>query len=195
MGRLTKEDILNEIRRTAKENGGVPLGKRRFEKETGIKPYDWGKYWARFGDAQREAGFEPNTLITAYDIEFLLEKFVGLARELGRFPTSGELLVKSNSDPDFPHAHTIQRRLGNKKEAATKILEYAEQKGYRDVAGMCKATIEKLQEEKRKKNPALAKLLARFILRSQVGITRLEKRVIPCGVAVNFESNCQRSYS
>jgi hypothetical protein len=50
---MTKEEILNEIRRTAKENSGKPLGQNRFLKETGINPYDWGKYWARFGDAQK----------------------------------------------------------------------------------------------------------------------------------------------
>ena len=74
MSHLTKQDILNEIKRTAKENGGKPLGVSMFEKETGIKPYDWGQYWARFGDAQEEAGFTPNTLQTSYDDDFILEK-------------------------------------------------------------------------------------------------------------------------
>ena len=66
MANITKQDILEAIRRTAKENGGVPLGRGRFEKETGIKPYDWGKFWSKLGDAQREAGFDPNTFNAAY---------------------------------------------------------------------------------------------------------------------------------
>ena len=45
----TRQDILDAIQKTAKKNGGKPLGAARFEKETGVKPYDWGKYWARFG--------------------------------------------------------------------------------------------------------------------------------------------------
>ena len=57
---MAKQEILNTIRQTAKQNGGKPLGVARFGKETGINPYDWGKYWARFGDAQKEAGFTPN---------------------------------------------------------------------------------------------------------------------------------------
>ena len=60
---MTKEHIIGEIRRTANANGGVPLGWRRFEEETGIKYHDWyGKFWASWGDAVREAGFEPNRL-------------------------------------------------------------------------------------------------------------------------------------
>ena len=83
----TKQDIIDAIRCTAKENGGKPLGVARFEKETGINPYDWGKYWARFGDAQKEAGFAPNQMQGAYDIDFLIEKTINLSRKLHKFPT------------------------------------------------------------------------------------------------------------
>ena len=63
---VSKEKIIEEIKRTAKENGGKPLGMARFEKETGIKIYDWKRYWARFGEAQKEAGFLPNQLQGPY---------------------------------------------------------------------------------------------------------------------------------
>jgi hypothetical protein len=46
--RVTKEHILKEIKRTALENGGKPLGKKKFETETGIRESDWsGIYWVR----------------------------------------------------------------------------------------------------------------------------------------------------
>jgi hypothetical protein len=38
---VTKAQILAEISRTAKENGGTPLGVDRFSVEAGIKEMDW----------------------------------------------------------------------------------------------------------------------------------------------------------
>lgn len=146
MDRISKQDILDAIRRTAKENGGAPLGVRRFEKDTGIKPYDISRYWARFSDAQQEAGFSSNALSSAYDMEFLLEKIIALMRELGRYPTDGDLLFKSNRDPNFPSTKPF-RRLGNKKDAAKKIYEYAAQKGYDDILELCKKVIENSKEK------------------------------------------------
>jgi hypothetical protein len=84
---ITKEHILCEIRRTATANGGAPLGLDRFFAETGIKSSDWhGKVWARWGDALKEAGFQPNQLNAARTNEDLLNNLAGLVRELGRFP-------------------------------------------------------------------------------------------------------------
>jgi hypothetical protein len=81
-----KRKSLQAIRLTTQANGGVPLGIAKFQDQTGITKTDWGKYWARFGDAQREAGFEANTLNTAFDDDYLFEKYIAFARELGRVP-------------------------------------------------------------------------------------------------------------
>lgn len=87
---MDKAHILAEIQRTATANCGKALGKLRFENETGIKPQDWyGKYWARWGDALCEAGFQPNSMQDAYNLEYLMEQLVVFIRELGRFPTDG----------------------------------------------------------------------------------------------------------
>ncbi|ODR99160.1 hypothetical protein AUC68_03800 [Methyloceanibacter methanicus] len=135
---FSKKHILDEIRRTATENGGVPLGRERFARETGIKPYYIEKYWARLSDAQREAGFEPNSLQGGYDADFLLEKFVDLIRELGQVPTQAALRVKHSSDDTFPSPHTFAARLGRRGDLIQKALAHCEERsGYEDAARLC----------------------------------------------------------
>ena len=88
----SKRYIIKEIRRTAEKNGGVPLGMITFYKATGITIADWrGKLWLRWSDAVKEAGYPPNKKSGPYDEEMLIEKFIGLMRELGHFPLSTEL--------------------------------------------------------------------------------------------------------
>jgi hypothetical protein len=107
---MTKQHIIEEIRRTAKTNGGVPLGVDRFLKETGIRESDWrGKFWIRWSDAVREAGFKPNQKQTAIDDAVLLEKLIGLIRELGHFPVAAEIRMKDTQDPAFPNLKTFAR--------------------------------------------------------------------------------------
>ena len=76
---MKKDHILSEIKRTAEENGGIPLGRSRFEAETGINQSDWfGKLWSKWSDAVKEAGYTPNQMQSAYDSNFLLSnKIVG----------------------------------------------------------------------------------------------------------------------
>jgi hypothetical protein len=111
---VTKDHILREIRRTAEENGGVPLGRVRFFTATGIGNSDWlGKIWARWGDALREAGFKANEPQGAYDEDNLLEAYIRLARELGRFPVEAELRMQRRRDANFP-SHSTFRKFGGR---------------------------------------------------------------------------------
>ena len=71
---MTKQFILDEIKRTAAENGGAPLGHRKFAKETGIREVDWcGKHWTRWSDALLEAGQNPNSFMASSDEDFLVD--------------------------------------------------------------------------------------------------------------------------
>lgn len=143
MSHLTKKDILNEIRRTAEENDGSPLGMARFGKETGIKKYEWKKYWARFGDAQKEAGFSPNKLQGAYEDEFIFEKVIGVIRKLDKFPTYDELRIERTCDSEFPSRNAFFR-FGPKQEFAKKILQYVTNKnGYEDIVALCEPVLKK----------------------------------------------------
>ena len=136
---MNKQHILDEIVRTAKENGGLPLGKGRFFKETGIKDSDWyGKYWSRWGDAVEEAGFSPNQLNAAHPEEHLILKYAGLTRRLGRLPVSGELRLECRSDPSFPSHSTFSNRFASKSQLVSKVLEYCRSRSeLTDVAKIC----------------------------------------------------------
>ena len=139
---MPKQHVLDEIRRTARENDGKPLGRQAFTKQTGIKDCDWyGKLWTRWGDALQEAGFAPNQLRTAFDESYLVRRLIELMRELQppRFPVVGDLRIKARSTPGFP-SHTAFTRLGSKSERAAKVAAYcAATGGLHDIAVLCGA--------------------------------------------------------
>lgn len=138
---MDKQHIIDEIKRTATANGDVPLGTDRFAKQTGIKWSDWqGRYWVRWSDAVREAGFEPNQLSQAHDDDFLICKLIDLTRELGHFPVQGHLRIKSRQSKDFPSVGAF-RRLGTKRELIDKVAEYCRHNiGFDDVLTICEQT-------------------------------------------------------
>lgn len=128
---MDKQNIINEIKRTAKGNGGKPLGAQRFSQATGIKECDWlGKHWARWGDAVSEAGYEPNSMQGSYSDEYIIQKFVSLIVELDKYPVATEIKIKARHDKSFP-SHTVFSRVGKKHELARKVVEYC--KGKREL--------------------------------------------------------------
>lgn len=132
-----KEFILQEIRRCAAANGGVPLGRARFEAETGVRQDEWlGRYWTRWSDAVREAGFPPNQFQGAHSDAYLLGCLAVLARELGSFPTYAEIKMRRQNDPSFP-SHGTFARLGDKGTRIARLSEFcASQPDFEDVAGL-----------------------------------------------------------
>ena len=136
---MNKEHVLSEIKRTAEENGGVPLGRERFEKETGIKQWDWcGKYWSRWNDAIAEAGYTPNKMQSAYPDDFIIQKLLELVHELDHFPTFAELRVKAHQSEGFP-SHNTFSRFGNKLDLIQAVLKYCEVHDVEDnIVSICK---------------------------------------------------------
>jgi hypothetical protein len=147
---MNKQQILSEIRRTAKGNGGVALGIRAFSKATGVGEAHWrGRYWARWSEAVREAGAEPNKRPDRYRDEDLLEKYASLVREFGRFPVVSELRLRKRTDATLPN-HERFERFGSKQQLATRLLAYcAEREGYEDVAAVC-APVAKIDQDELK---------------------------------------------
>jgi hypothetical protein len=136
---MDKQHILNEIRRTAAENGGVPLGKRVFEAETGVKESDWsGRYWARWGDAVREAGLTPQKLRPRAEDDALLGPLATFIRELGRYPTVSEMRLRKRKVATFPNHKVLERRW-TRPELGRLLADYCERTGgWDDVFAICK---------------------------------------------------------
>src|SRR5438128_490235 len=111
---MTKEEILSEIRRTAAENGGVPLGIKSFERQSGVRQEDWlGKYWRSWGDAVREAGLQANALTPRIDDEQYLERYALLTRHLGRIPVKADLQLAKRREVAFPSTAAFMDRFGS----------------------------------------------------------------------------------
>lgn len=136
---ITKQHILDEIRRAAKANGGSALGHREFFNVTGIKESDWsGRYWARWSDAVLEAGCQPNSMVVAHTEDVLFGKLAQLARELGKFPVWSEVALARRRDASFPTEKSY-RRFGGKTELVRRLAKYCEtHPDVADVANLCK---------------------------------------------------------
>ena len=135
---MEKDYILSEIKRTAKENNGKPLGRDRFFKHTGIKESDWiGKYWVRWSDALKEAGFQSNVMQGAFDENFLIENLIDLILEIRKFPTHAELRIRRREDSSFP-SHNTFSRFGNKSQLAKRIVQWCEERDdLKEVIELC----------------------------------------------------------
>ena len=72
------ERALAEIRKTTAANGGTPLGRSRFQTETGIREHDWTRYWARWSEAVRDADVDDGA-VSLFETGF---KLVVIAAEV-----------------------------------------------------------------------------------------------------------------
>ena len=135
---MNRQQIVAEMKRIALDNGGRAPGMQSFERLAGVKKSDWYPHiWLRWGDALVEAGCAPNTFQTKTSDELLIEKYVGLARELGRFPIEGEIRRKAASDASFP-SHTAFSRFGGKQKLLAAVAAYCRKtSGFEDVLALC----------------------------------------------------------
>jgi hypothetical protein len=135
---MDREQILEEIRRLATEHGGQAPGRQAFARSTGVRMSNWYPHiWLRWGDALAEAGYAPNELQTKMRDEILIEKYIGLVRELGRLPVEGEIRRKAKEDRAFP-AHTVFSRFGGKHKLLNAVVTYCRKtSGFDDVLELC----------------------------------------------------------
>jgi hypothetical protein len=135
-----RDRIIAEIKRLASENGGNPPGRKTFLNETGIREIDWrGRFWVKWGDAIKEAGFEPNSLTPKIPDDELFSKVAEAFRHYGKVPTQAEFKMYRNIDAAFP-ASIMDKRFPTKAELIASLREWAtEAGGYDDVLAMLPA--------------------------------------------------------
>ena len=153
---MNKQHILDEIKRTAETNDGVPLGHRRFFTETGTREADWSKHWVRWSAAVSEAGLVPNQKNEPYSDELLIAELISLVREMGQFPSYRDLRMKARNDVSYPY-DKVFARLGPKSQLVSKVVEYCRShEGFEDVLPLCKTpdTTEELPSDEAKEAPA-----------------------------------------
>lgn len=146
---MSRDHILAEIKRVSAQLGGQGVGRRTFERETGIRENDWlGRYWVRWSDALAEAGLDPNQLQVAYGEEAMLEALALATRELHHVPNRVELAMRARARPGFPWNNTFQRRFGNRREMTKRLSQFcAETPAFADVLPLCKLEPEPDQDK------------------------------------------------
>ncbi|TXH21496.1 MAG: GIY-YIG nuclease family protein [Mycobacterium sp.] len=134
-----KAAIIRAIQRLADENGGVPVGQKRFRDETGTPPYVFrGGLWATWSDAVVEAGYTPHQLQQqVHDDDEILRYLAELTREVGRLPSLGHRRMAKKSDPTFPNSNVIENRIGNTAQQVKRLREFIDRTPeFADVAAM-----------------------------------------------------------
>ena len=137
-GSVMRDFIISEIKRLAAQAGGQAPGNQAFVSATGIIESKWrGKYWARWGDALIEAGFERNIWTGKSDAETVILGIVAAARHYGHFPTNDEISMLRASDMSIPAPKTIRANLGGRSERVDAVKAYISDKAeFADVLTM-----------------------------------------------------------
>jgi len=161
---MNRQQIMAEIKRIALDNGGQAPGRQAFERTTGVKMSErYPHIWLRWRDALAEAGYAPNLLQTKVRDEVLIEKYIGFARELGRFPVEGEIRRKAREDASFP-SHSVFSRFGGKDKPLQAVAAHSSKtSGFEDILALCAERDTKSTHAKAAKREPEKKIVTEFV--------------------------------
>jgi hypothetical protein len=149
---ISKQEILVELRKFVNANNGAIPGERTFVAATRIKQSAWkGRYWARWTDAVREAGFDPNAMTQKIPEGDIMERLAAFISKLGHFPVRDEINIEARAQPGFPVWQTIRKRYGGMPATATELLEFSRETGNAPLSRLCE---ERLDQEASKPTAA-----------------------------------------
>ncbi len=148
---LTKQEIIKELQRYAKENGGKTPSEKVLFENTDVGITDRRKYWSNYGELVLESGLTPNEFDkTKYTHKQLCSMFIKVMREKGKWPTRGVLDVIHHNDHSFPDSSSFYSKLGlvSTGKLPKTILEYiGDKRGYKDVVTICNSIIQNTENE------------------------------------------------
>lgn len=141
---LSRTQIIEAIRKIAALDR-TPPGQKRFATLTKTRITAWhGVFWARWSEALREAGFEPNTVVARYSDEELLESYAQLALKLGRIPIAAEMDIERARGTDIPDWCTLTRRFGLRQGVMRRLKAHCESRPHlAPVAALCATYVRK----------------------------------------------------
>lgn len=140
---ISKEEILGEIRKFVAANHGEVPGALKFVTATGIRQSAWrGKYWARWTDAVRQAGYNPNSMNQKIPDAEILAQLAGFITNLGHFPVRDEINMYARTTPGLPVWQTIKRRFGGMPQVAAALLERSRKTGDSALEKLCHARLD-----------------------------------------------------
>ena len=120
----TKSEILDEIRRIAREHAGSLSLKKFIELSDLSERQVRGRYWATWNEALTEAGIGTKGFSTPKSDETsVVAALAQLTEELGSWPTETQLTVERHKNPSFPSIHVF-RRLNKEMFLPAKVLAY-----------------------------------------------------------------------
>lgn len=132
---VTRGWIIAEIQRIAAASGGKAPGVRKFADATGIRQHEWfGVFWAKWSDALAEAGLSANEMQGRTSDDDIALAVVGAIRDLGHYPSVGEMKLRRRADPTFP-VDTVFKTRGGRSGGARIVLDFClrEPEKYADV--------------------------------------------------------------
>jgi hypothetical protein len=133
----TKDEIIKAIRESAEELGRTPtVGDLKRLKKIGLKTVK--RYFGRYADALREAGFEPQGAGYRLELETLAKDWMEIARKLGKVPS----LLQYNRLSPYSVGPLIGR-FGGWTEVPRGMLQHVREKGLEEEWGDVMALLER----------------------------------------------------
>lgn len=131
---VTREAILSEIRRLAKERDGR-VGLKAFLKATGIPEKQiLGRYWATWNEAVKDAGLETASFMRpSTPEESVLEAIAQLVARLQKWPTENEFSLARRRDSSFPSLKVMRRLRAEGTLPAKLLAHFADRPGLDNV--------------------------------------------------------------